>query len=342
MNTIVVVNSGDNTWLNLIRSLRKADDWNIIGIDVTLSDYHGSEADVRHLIQWHDEDEFIPAVQEISKEHKADLLYVADTDHELLAISHRRDELDVPTLLPSYDDHIRMENKWATWQALHAAGIPVPDTALATDRDVVASMLEKHGTVWLRLMEGCVGMGSVSTHSLDFATAWLDREGGWGTFTVAECLTTHTATLSGLWYDGELVVSQLRERMGWKYPYLAVSGVTGITGAQRTVWDEELHELAVACVRAVSDRPHGAIGVDFTYNSKGQPLPTEVQPARFYSSMHFLAEAGVNFPAYYCDLALNGRGNWSPVINPVRDNLYWVKNIDMAPKLLTENEYFAV
>ncbi|MGG8606606.1 hypothetical protein ACQ9BS_00090 [Streptomyces lividans] len=85
----------------------------------------------------------------------------------------------------------------------------------------------------------------------------------------AERLSVRTATFSGVWFDGELVASQLRERTAWKYAHLAVSGVTGITSGQRTLWDEELHDLAVRSVRQTMSRPHGAVGVDFTYGQDG-------------------------------------------------------------------------
>jgi hypothetical protein len=138
------------------------------------------------------------------------------------------------------------------------------------------------------------------------------------------------------------VRSQLRERLGWKHAYLSASGVTGITGAQKTVWDEDLHDLAVQCVRACATNPHGAIGVDFTYSVDGAPLPTEVQPARFYSSIHFLSRVGLNLADAFCVLALDGRAALGPpVLNPIRSELYWVKGVDKLPQLLSADEFLA-
>ncbi|MGG8710475.1 hypothetical protein ACQ88U_37760 [Streptomyces lividans] len=95
----------------------------------------------------------------------------------------------------------------------------------------------------------------------------------------AERLSVRTATFSGVWFDGELVASQLRERTAWKYAHLAVSGVTGITSGQRTLWDEELHDLAV---HASPDHvpAHGAVGVDFTYGQDGTPSCPEFRRVR--------------------------------------------------------------
>jgi len=339
--TIVIINAGDSPGLNFIRSLKRAGGWRVVGIDIDLQEYHGSEADVRYLFDWSDEDRLVEYVNEIIERHAAEFLYVADTDRELPVVSRRRDEFRAPLFLPDHTDHMLMEDKWRTWGALDAADLPVPDSALVTGRSTLADMLSRYPKVWLRRISGSAGSGSMSTTSIDFAEAWIDHQNGWdGSFMVAECLGLRTATFSGIWLNGELVASQLRERLGWKYPWLAVSGVTGITGAQRTVWDEQLHELAVACIRTVCRSPHGAIGVDFTYDDAGNPRVTELQPARFYSSMLFLAEAGINLPDLYCRLALDGRGTSPARINPVRNRVVWVKGVDHLPELLTEDQYF--
>lgn len=340
MKTLLMLNSGDGTGLNFTRCLSLAGGWRVVGVDSTLAEYHGSEADARHLIEWEDPNVLIESLRDLIDNLKPDLLYCADTSRELLVVSERRAELDVRMLLPSFKDHMRMEDKWTTWMALKAAGIAVPDTALATEPAVLKDMLGRHKNIWLRRVSGSAGAGSIATDSFAFACAWLDRESGWGEFTVAERLTSKTATLSALWFDGELIASQLRERLGWKYPALAASGVTGITAGQRTIWDPDLHALGLQCVKALVDVPHGAIGVDFTYDELGNPLPTEVQPARFYSSMFFLAKLGLNFPDLYCQVAL-GAPSTITLENPIRDEKYWIKNIDRLPELLNADQYYA-
>ncbi|MER7133849.1 hypothetical protein [Streptosporangium saharense] len=340
LRTVLVVGSGDGTGLNFSRSLALAGGYRTVGVDTTLEDFHASEADARYLVSWDDPADLVKQVNDIAGRESADLIYAADTSPELLAVAEARDDLVAPTLLPDRDDHRRMEDKWATWQALKEAGLPVPDTVLVGSRDDLEEIMARHPRVWLRRRSGSGGAGSIATGSMPLATAWLDEHSGWGQFTAAEHLSKRTATLSGLWNDGELVCSQLRERVSWKYATLSVSGVTGITGAQRTFWDEELHELAVRCVRAVCARPHGIVGVDFTYSHNGTALPTEVQPARFYSSIYFLATLGVNLPDLYCRLALDGgHGLPGPAANPIRETHYWVKSVDKLPRLLSPEEF---
>ncbi|MFI9589344.1 hypothetical protein [Nonomuraea sp. NPDC052265] len=338
--TILVVNSGDGTGLNFTRSLGLAGGYRVVGVDTTIEDFHTSEAESKHFLAWSEADEFVEAVNKIADMEGADLVYAADTGPQLMVISERRDDLNRPTLLPDQVDHWRMEDKWATWEAMQEAGLPVPDTALATDRESVAAFIDKHVDIWLRRRRGSGGSGALATASLELAQAWLDEHHGWHEFTVAQKLTTRTATFSGLWYEGDLLCSQLRERLSWKYPSATASGVTGVTGVQHTLWDEQLHDLAVRCVRATCARPHGIIGVDFTYDHDGNPLPTEVQPARFYSSIFFLAQLGVNLPDLYCRLALGELDvPAEPSINPIRDRHYWVKAVDRLPQLMSPEEF---
>ena len=342
MATILVLNPGDGTGLNFTRSLACAGRWKTVGLSSTEDDFHGSETDVRIFTPWNRPDELLATVNEVVADHRVDLVYAADTGPELLTLSDLRQRVSAPMFLPDVEDHQRMEDKWATLLSLRDAGVDVPDTVEVRGPADLAVLFARHRRLWLRRRRGSAGAGSVATESPDFARAWIEEQDGWGEYTAAECLTGRTATFSGLWHDGELVASQLRERLGWKHSYLSASGVTGITGAQRTFWDEELHSRAVACIQAAAHRPHGAIGVDFTWHSDGRPLPTEVQPARFYSSIYFLTSCGLNLPDLFCTIALSGRPAAGPTrINPIRDARYWVKGVDKLPQLLTEAEYYA-
>ena len=361
--TVLVVSSGDGTGLNFVRSLRRAGGYRVIGVDTSLDDYVSSEADERCLIDARDlsgggsgtergsgaypdaaaEDRFIDLINKVSARCGADLVYAADTNDLLDVVSRHREALETPTLLPDLEDHLRTEDKWHSYECLAAAGLPVPDTLLLRDAADLNTALDRHGSVWLRRARGRGGAGSLATDSPALAHAWVESAHGWGEFTAAERLSARTATFSGVWYDGQLVASQLRERTAWKYAHLSASGVTGITSGQRTLWDEQLHDLAVRSVQHTMARPHGAVGVDFTYGHDAKPYVTEIQPARFYSSMEFLAAAGINLPDIYCRLALGlplPRGR--SLINPVRSALHWFKAVDKLPVLMTQEEVDAI
>jgi carbamoyl-phosphate synthase large subunit len=167
------------------------------------------------------------------------------------------------------------------------------------------------------------------------AKGWIDRYSGWGSFTAAEVLTKETATWIGLWLEGELAVCQGRRRLHWEYGSLSPSGVTGITGAQSTTSDSKIHQVALAAVASLPVVPHGIVSVDMTYDAGGVPNPTEIQASRFYTSIQFLAEAGLNLPEMYVEMALSGV---IPPLerraHPLPDDLLWLKSIDSQPILM--------
>jgi hypothetical protein len=338
VTTVVVVSSGDGAGISFVRSLRQAGGYRVIGVDTNLEDHLTSEADVRALIAPPLAGGFAQRVNEIAVAHSADLVYAADTGPELDAIFHGREHIGAATFLPD-PAAADCEDKWATYEKLNAAGVQVPETILATDRETVRQFIGSGRDVWIRRRTGSGGAGSIGTADADFATAWIEMKTGWGDYTVAERLGTYNVTWTALWYDGSLQISQLRHRVKWKYGHLAPSGVTGITGIQRSVWDPNVHDLALRSVEAVVARPHGIVSVDFTSDLAGQPCPTEIQTSRFFTSIDFLAAVGLNFPDEYCRLALGAAPRSTPLVNPVRDEYYWIRAVDRLPALMSASDY---
>ena len=112
--------------------------------------------------------------------------------------------------------------------------------------------------------------------------------------------------------------------------------MSGITGAQSTVRDEVLRETAITVIRAMGPEPHGLVAVDFTYDNQGRPNPTEVQATRFYSSVLFLTEAGLNLPDIYADLGLTEHPpSLKCRMDPLPDGHVWLKALDCIPRLTT-------
>ena len=171
------------------------------------------------------------------------------------------------------------------------------------------------------------------------AAAWISRHNGWGTFTASELLTKKMATWIGLWYEGQLIASQGRERLHWEYASLSPSGVTGITGAQVTTNAPAICEVARKAIDALPFSPHGIVSVDLTYDRQRNPNPTEIQASRFYTSILFLATAGLNLPDLYIQLALTGNASALPSVNPLPDGLLWLKSVDCQPQLTTVKEF---
>jgi carbamoyl-phosphate synthase large subunit len=101
-----------------------------------------------------------------------------------------------------------------------------------------------------------------------------------------------------------LIVAQTRKRFGWIHGSRSISGVTGVTKVGVTMNDPVVDEVAQRSVFAVTNKPHGIFGVDMTFDDLGIPNPTEINISRFFTTIRFFTEAGINFPSIAKNLSL--------------------------------------
>jgi carbamoyl-phosphate synthase large subunit len=199
---------------------------------------------------------------------------------------------------------------------------------------------DKNGNIWIRASSiGGGGKGALPTNDFDFAKGWLNRFKGWGDFIAAEILTPNSVTWLSLWYEGKLIVAQTRTRKGWTHGNRSVSGVTGITKVGQTFSNEMVDRIALNAVMAVSSAPHGIYGVDMTYDKDGIPNPTEINISRFFTTILFFTEAGLNMPLIFKNIALyNEFPVLSKIMNPLPDGLLWLRGMDTKPRLMKQLE----
>jgi len=73
------------------------------------------------------------------------------------------------------------------------------------------------------------------------------------------------------------------------------------------------------------------------YDKEGVPNPTEINISRFFTTVRFFTEAGINFPEIFKELAFNRcEGFPNGLINPLSDGLMWVRGMDTEPMLIVE------
>ena len=337
---ILVLSAGDGAGINFCNSLKLCEGkYHIIGSDTNIYRLHYATADEKFLLPSVDKGEYWSTLILLIDKTKPDFIYAADTNKELELLSERREEIFVPFFLPPKEAVNIYENKWQSYLFFKNAGLIVPETILITEPKDIDYAINKLGSIWLRAIRGSGGNGSLPTNDPMMAKAWVSRYNGWGNFTAATVLSKKMATWIGIWQNGELVVCQGRKRLHWEYANLSPSGVTGITGAQSTTSDPILQKVAIDAISSIPIRPHGIVSVDMTYDNSDIPNPTEIQASRFYSSIYFLAKAGFNLPDIYVTIALTGViPTHVKRLNPLPDDLVWLKAVDFMPKLITLNE----
>jgi Phosphoribosylaminoimidazole carboxylase (NCAIR synthetase) len=238
--------------------------------------------------------------------------------------------------LPDHHTVEVCQDKFASFEYWKKAGLTVPETIRVNDENDLKKAFKQFGApIWIRaIISPGGGKGSFRAPDLAIAKAWIDYCEGWGNFVAAECLEEGSITWQSIWKDGKLVVAQGRKRLYWEFANRAPSGVTGITGTGVTVSDPVVDDLAQKAIFAIDKKPNGIFSVDFTFDKKGIPNPTEINIGRFFTTHFFFTQAGLNMPYIFVKAAFDEKiPELSKKINPLREGLAWVRGMDFHPIL---------
>ena len=346
MKKILIAGAGGAPTEGVISSLQMDPDNYVIGMGSEPTDVILSKAHKKYYIPYADTSEYKDRLLDILNKERPDLVHFQN-DLEIFHASLIREDIlatGTKIFMPEHSVIDTCVHKYKSYKAFKDAGIDVPkNIEINTEEDLERAFKEladPHGKIWLRDSGiGGGGKGALPTNDYSLAKSWIDHYNGWGEFIAAEMLTSKTVTWLSIWHEGELILAQTRARQGWTHGNRAISGVTGVTKVGVTVSDDQVTEIAKNTVRAVSDKPHGIFGVDMAYDKSGIPNPTEINISRFFTTVRFFTEAGVNFPEIFKQLALGEEVSIDKgVINPLEDGLMWVRGMDREP-LLTSSEH---
>jgi carbamoyl-phosphate synthase large subunit len=344
MAKILIAGAGGAPSEGVIFSLLKAGGDTVIGMGSEPTDLVLSAAQRKLYIPYANTPEYRDRLIALLNAEKPDLVHFQN-DLEIWHASKIRADIlatGVRLFMPEHDVIDTCVHKYKSYLAFKEAGVPVPRNLMIRDeadlRTAFAELGGKDGKIWLRASSiGGGGKGAIPTADYALAKAWIDHYKGWGDFVAAEMLTPDTITWLSIWHEGELVVAQSRERRGWTHGNRSISGVTGVTKVGITCDNPQATEIAIAACKAVSDKPHGIFGVDMAYDRNGVPNPTEINISRFFTTVRFFTEAGLNLPRIFRDIGLEGRLPDLPKkINPLPNDLMWLRGMDTAPRLMTD------
>ena len=330
--TVLVTGAGGAAGIGVTRSLKTAG-YRVIGVDCNPYKAQLAETEKCYLTPKSSENAygFVQRLNEIIKAENVDLVH-AQPWHDVLTVSENREKLRVKTFLPSSISVKNCTDKYQSYLAWRAAGLKVPETWMIKDVNDIFRAYRDYEERWIRACEGAGGLGAVKTKDVDFAGYWIELHDGFGKYTISECLTPRSTTWMSLWKDGALIVAQGRERLYWEFGSKFISGVSGVTGACKTVSDPMVDEMAAKSILAIDDEPNGVWSVDLTYDAQSVPNPTEVNIAKFFTTVEFFTQAGVNFPDLYVKLAFGEKVK--PLgVNPLPPGLVWIRGVDSKPVL---------
>jgi hypothetical protein len=345
MAKILVAGAGGAPSEGVIKSLLKVGH-NVAGMCSEPTDLILSEAARKYYVPYADNANYKSSLLKILHHEQPELIHFQN-DLEIFHASLLREEIHTTgckTFMPSHEAIDTCVHKFKAWKKFKAAGIKVPENQMIGNEDDLRiafnELADKNGKIWLRAASiGGGGKGSLPTSNYEFAKEWINYYDGWGDFIAAEMLTSETVTWMSIWYEGELIVGQGRLRQGWTHANRTVSGITGVTKVGQTYSDTYMTSIAIAAIKAVDVKPHGIFGVDMTYDQEGTPNPTEINISRFFTTILFFTEAGLNLPAIFVELGLNGKtsfikNNYACLPN----ELLWLRGMDVQPKLCTHDQ----
>ena len=347
MSRIYIGGAGGAPSNGFIRSLRESsrEDY-LIGGSSTASDLFLADVNEIHVVPTALEDNYKNIVIPLLEKTKPDFIHLQN-DFEIRALSHLRekfDEIGISYYMPSKEVIDNCIDKLKSYEIWESGGVRVPETLILKSPDDLKKAFNLLGEkIWIRAIEGAGGLGALPTDNYEFARTWIDHYHGWGKFTASKLLGKDTVTWLSIWHEGELVVAQTRKRLCWNFGNRTLSGVTGITGVGQTCSDPVIDRLAEDAIMVMDARPHGIYGVDMTYGFDGVAYVTEINISRFFTTHYFFTKAGLNMPEIFCNIALNNEfPSLEKKINPLPDDLLWIRGMDVEPVLITLSELEAL
>lgn len=344
---ILIAGAGGAPSEGVINSLLRCDKGDeIIGMGSDPTDLVLSSASKKYVVPYADAPEYKEKLLKLIDLEKPDLVHFQN-DLEIFEASKFRDEILVKgtkLFMPEHEVVDICVNKHKSYLKWSESSVRVPRNIFLSDendlRRSFKELADGSGKIWLRASSiGGGGKGALPTSDFEFAKRWIDRFEGWGDFVAAEMLTPNTVTWLSIWHEGELVVAQSRAREGWTHGNRTLSGVTGVTKVGKTMSNDNVTSIAIDAIKCIDPKPHGIYGVDMAYDNSGYPCPTEINISRFFTTILFFTEAGLNMPKIFKDIVLYDEfPNLKNYINPLEDGLLWMRGMDTKPKLYTREQ----
>jgi carbamoyl-phosphate synthase large subunit len=315
--------------------------YRIVGTDINEYHIHLSDCDVRYIVPEGTNAFYLDVLKEVIEIEGVDFVH-PQPDAEVLAIAGRK--LEALTFLPSKHVIELCHDKFLTNYELKRAEVPVPESfLLITRQDAYDIMGHLGGPLWLRAVHGAGSKAALLVKSAEQANGWIDywqnvKGLGYRDFMLSEYLPGFDYAWTSLWKDGVLLCSQARRRIWYLYGFLSPSGTSSTPSVAVTVNNPKVNDAATRAVQAVDRKPNGVYCVDLKENTEGIPCVTEINAGRFFTTINFFAEAGLNFPYAYLQAAFGFELPKYEQYDNLPPGLFWVRMVDMGYKLMTQTE----
>lgn len=348
MKRIIVTGAGGPAASNFIKSLRLAPEkFYIVGTDINFYHLELSDVDRAYILPPVSSPNYLESLNRLIKKEKIELVH-PQPDVEVAFLSENREKIITKIFLPAKETIRICQNKIETYKILKRNGVSVGETYLIENEKKLKMALQKlfknNKKVWLRAVRGAGSQASLPVTCFEHAKFWIDywakmKGIRYGDFMVTEFLPGKEFAFQSLWKNGELITSQTRERIEYLFGNITPSGQTSTPSVAKTVHRKDVNRIATAAIKTVDPKATGIFCVDLKENKKGVPCVTEINAGRFFTTSNFFSEAGSNMPYFYIKLAFGEKLPKLKKYNPLPEDLYWVRQVDMGYKLIKEGEW---
>jgi hypothetical protein len=346
MSRVLVTGAGGSAAANVIDALRRANDYWIVGGDVSAVRLHLSQADERVMLpRCSERSEWASSIRRIVERFQLDVVHV-QPDPEVIALSEVRDDIGASTFLPSHDALVCAADKVRFADRMAQAKVPTPVSSDIVDLDDAETQTDKlladFERVWIRARTGAgsraalpVRSGLQARHWIEY---WMSEKGLQASdFMAAEMLPGREFAYQSVWHRGQLICGQARERVEYLYGFLSPSGQSSTPAVARTVREDAVDQTAIRAIQALDPEPHGVYCVDAKTGEDDVIKVTEINAGRFFTTSNFFAAAGLNMPDIAMRLA-QGETIEPLGSSPLPADLYWIRMVDMGYALVPGDE----
>lgn len=351
MKRILVTGAGGSPSYNYIQSLRdnpNKEKFYIVGIDINKYFLELIDVDARYLVPKTDDSNYLSIINSIVEKEKIDFLH-CQPEQEVLFFSKNRDKLKTKTFFPTLSTVEICQNKMALMNSLNEYNIPIPETYRINSEDdlkiAFSKLLKNDKKVWLRAIKGAGSKAALPVSRIEHARMWIDywrvmKGISYGDFMVSEFLPGNEYAFQSVWSNGNLIMSQARQRVEYLFGNLFISGQSSSPSVAVTVQNNEVNQLASSSIKAIDKNASGIFCVDLKTDKRGRVAITEINAGRFFTTSYFFSKAGCNMPYYYTKL---GMGDISSVplkpYNNLPSGLFWIRMVDMGYKLVEGSKW---
>jgi carbamoyl-phosphate synthase large subunit len=194
--------------------------------------------------------------------------------------------------------------------------------------------------LWVRANVGAGSKYAMPVESLGQAFNWArflidsDKISSPYELSISPYLPGREFAVQLFYIEGVLIHAQQRERVEHHFAKQMISGQSStpsvaVTSMEKTVYLEAF-EVVSTVSRELGVKPNGIYCVDLRMDDFDNPVVTEVNYGRYFTTSNFFATFGMNTPVAELQYFLKEEIPDNK-INSIRPGIYWVRSLDSEP-----------